>query len=350
MAYRKDTDYQELIERSVREGDLASAARYEKQRNEKILGEGLDYDTTDYYSRYLTDDRVEVSRPEYEDKPAAQRPRYEGAVSSLDDGQTGTRLPAATETKRPVYDSRYDAKIDELLQNILDREAFQYTPQDDPLYQQYAATYLREGDRALADTMAAAASGAGGMNSYAMTAAQQANDYYRAKLGDALPQLYQMAWSMYRDEADAKRNDLATVQALEKEDYGRYLDSLSQYNADRNFAYGQYRDQVADYQWGTGFNYATRQDAYDRADRDYDRYDTLTGGDPLEPEPKLPGKTPDYVIKAADWMSSSGRNVQALAKWMKNAGYTADQAEEALAYLGCSLTSADYLMAQAGYA
>ena len=41
--YKKETDYQALIEQAAAAGDYQTAARLEAQRNEKIRQEGLDY-------------------------------------------------------------------------------------------------------------------------------------------------------------------------------------------------------------------------------------------------------------------------------------------------------------------
>ena len=55
--YDNTTDYASLMEKAAASGDYTSAARYEKQRNAKIKGEGLDYETSDYYSKYLPENR-----------------------------------------------------------------------------------------------------------------------------------------------------------------------------------------------------------------------------------------------------------------------------------------------------
>ena len=39
MSYNKDIDYQKKIDESVNAGDYKAAAKYEKERNEKIDGE-----------------------------------------------------------------------------------------------------------------------------------------------------------------------------------------------------------------------------------------------------------------------------------------------------------------------
>lgn len=53
MAYNASTDYQKLINEAVAKGDMASAAKYEQQRNEKISGTGSSQKQTNLYSAYL---------------------------------------------------------------------------------------------------------------------------------------------------------------------------------------------------------------------------------------------------------------------------------------------------------
>lgn len=160
----------------------------------------------------------------------------------------------------PDFTSKYSAQIDAMLNNILNREKFSYDAESDPLYQQYKKQYNREGDRAMNDTMAAAAIHAGGMNSYAMTAAQQANDYYAAKLTDKIPELYQLAYSMYMDDLNQNRADLDMLQGMDNMDYNKYRDQMSDWYNNRDFDYGMFRDQVADSQWEQQFDYGVSRD------------------------------------------------------------------------------------------
>lgn len=166
------------------------------------------------------------------------------------------------------YDSEYKALIDELLNQILNRDNFSYDVNSDPLYQQYKNMYLREGQRAMNDTLASAASGAGGMNSYALSAAQQAQNYYDAQLGDKIPELYQLAYEMYLNNIDRDVQNMGLLQNLDETQYNRYRDDMSDYYNDRNFAYGKYRDDISDSQWQQQFNYNANRDAI--ADSRYD--------------------------------------------------------------------------------
>ena len=153
-----------------------------------------------------------------------------------------------TKNPKPVYENQYSDRIDALLNQILNREKFSYNVETDPLYQQYKTMYNREGTRSMNDTLASAAGQAGGMNSYALIAAQQANDYYNAQLNDKIPELYQLAYSMYMNDVDSQRSDLNMLQGLESADYDKYLNSVSDWRNDKADAYGQYRDQLGDWQ------------------------------------------------------------------------------------------------------
>lgn len=170
------------------------------------------------------------------------------------------------------YEKPYDPAMEAMLNQILNREDFSYDIQNDPLYQQYSAMYQQEGDRAMRETMAEAAASAGGMNSYAVTAAQQANNYYASQLGNKIPELYQLAYEMYLQDKESMVQDLGLLQGMDATQYNRYRDTMNDYYADKNFAYGMYRDDVADGQWEKNFNYGVSQDAINNSwkEKDYD--------------------------------------------------------------------------------
>lgn len=144
----------------------------------------------------------------------------------------------------PEYESRWDPTILELIDGILNREEFSYDPATDPLYQNYRQQYTREGQRATADALGAAAAASGGLpSSYAQTAANQQANYYAAQLTDMIPELYQLAYNKYLTDYDMMLSDLGVVQGQEATDYSHYLNDLTQYNTDRAFDYGTYLDR-----------------------------------------------------------------------------------------------------------
>lgn len=161
----------------------------------------------------------------------------------------------------PQYLSKYQERIDALADAILNRPAFSYDPETDPTYQQYKASYTRDGKRAMQDTLAQVSARTGGLaSSYAQGASQQAYNNYMAQLADKIPELKQLAYSMYMDDLNQDRADLSMLQGMEQTDYGKFLDKLGQWNTDRGFDYGVYRDDVADRQWQTQFDYGVHRD------------------------------------------------------------------------------------------
>lgn len=152
--------------------------------------------------------------------------------------------PKPTYEEPTVNGNTYSAEIENILGEILSREDFSYNVENDPLYAQYKTMYNREGDRAMRDTLAEAAASAGGMNSYAITAAQQANNYYASQLNDKIPELHQLAYEMYLQDKESKVQDLGLLSQLDETQYNRYRDTMSDYWDDKTFAYGAYTDAV----------------------------------------------------------------------------------------------------------
>lgn len=165
----------------------------------------------------------------------------------------------------PTYASQYQAQINQMVNDILNRPAFTYDYNQDPLYQQYAEAYTRNGQQAMNDTLAQMAARTGGLaSSYAGTASQQTYNKYMDALNDKIPELYQLAYGMYRDQGTDMRNNLSMVQGLENTDYGRYMDQLGQYNTDRNLAYNQWLQAIDQYNTDRNFSYGQYQDLWDR--------------------------------------------------------------------------------------
>ena len=169
----------------------------------------------------------------------------------------------------PTYTSKYQGKIDELTEAILNREAFTYDPEKDPTYQQYKESYTRSGERAMQDTLGQVSARTGGLaSSYAGSAAQQTYDNYMGALADKIPELKQLAYSMYQDEGNTQRANLEMLVALEQGDYAKYADLLAQYNTDRSFDYGVHRDNIGDERYNNEWNYSVGRDQI--ADKRYE--------------------------------------------------------------------------------
>ena len=198
--------------------------------------------------------------------------------------------------KPGAYQSQWNAQIEGILDQILNREKFSYDVNADALYQQYKDQYVTQGRMAMMDTMGMAAGMTGGYgNSYAQSVGQQAYQGYLQQLNDKIPELYQLALSQYQMEGDQLLDQYAILGAQEEQDYGRYRDQMADWQSERDrlqdiyyterdydygkwadgrdFGYGQYiddrnyqyqvgRDQVADEQWQKEYDEAIRQFNY----------------------------------------------------------------------------------------
>lgn len=186
---------------------------------------------------------------------AKQAPQYPSAGNG---GQQAAASPSAPQYQvgmEPInyenagdYVSRNEAMIRQLAGNILNRPEFSYDYAADPVYQSYAKQYRREGQRAAADTLGQAAALTGGRpSSYAVTASQQAGNYYAAQLADKIPELYQAAYNRYMDADSRDRQNLNALLSLEDMDYGRWQDAYQRaWNEEkRDYDRGVYADETA---------------------------------------------------------------------------------------------------------
>lgn len=297
-----NTDYQALINAAVAKGDYTSAAQYEVQRNNKVnsmnaAGTNTNgYTTTNNYAGWLdTTDYGTIAKQQMAggasaaDVQKTYNDRYNKAANTIglqqyaDDelmdqmlayinSAQDTELPEFDEEywsgNKPTFNDNYAGISEELFNKILSRDDFSYDPSKDQLYGYYQDMYRREGDRARENTLADIASSAGGMNSWAVTAAQQAQNNYNAQMTDKIPELYQLAYQMYLNDKASMVEDFGLANQMSDRQYNRYMDQMGIWRDDRDFSYGMYRDNMGDYQWGTNFNYGVNQDLINNAWKD----------------------------------------------------------------------------------
>lgn len=102
-----------------------------------------------------------------------------------------------------AYDSKYDEQLADLYNQITQRKPFEYSTDDDMLYQQYLQKYTQLGQQAMRDTMGQAAALTGGYgSSYGQAVGQQTYDAYLQQLNDILPELQDAAYKRYTAEGD----------------------------------------------------------------------------------------------------------------------------------------------------
>ena len=136
FGYDKDTEYSKLMEEAAANGDYVRAAIYEAQRNEKIAGEGLNYQPSAQYANFLP----------------------------------------GSEADKQGYVNPYKDKVDAAIAAL------------DP--EEYKKFYLSEADRTMKDTLGSYSGMTGGIPSTAaVAAASQAADYQKSQLGAKLVDL-----------------------------------------------------------------------------------------------------------------------------------------------------------------
>lgn len=168
--------------------------------------------------------------------------------------------------KQSVEESPYTDLMQAATDKSLDRDPFSYNAASDPSYQAYSEKYRNLGRNSMQNALGNAAAMTGGqLSSYALTAAQQANDAYNAQLSDVIPTLEQAAYQKYTNELNQNRNDLSMLQGLDNTWYGReqerYQNDVNKYQLD----YSADRDKLADQRYDTEWDYQKQQDAYAQA-------------------------------------------------------------------------------------
>ena len=185
--------------------------------------------TQSYYTQPSTADNYDQNKPVY---------------SQSDQLTAAGQAVANAEANKPgAYQSTYNDRIQGMIDDIMNQKPFQYDPNADPLYQQYAQQYQRNGELAMRDAMAQTAALTGGYgNTYAQLAGQQGYQRYMEDMNAMLPQLQQAAYQMYQDEGNRLRTNLGMLQSADQVDYGRYRDTVGDWQDELGYLYGKYND------------------------------------------------------------------------------------------------------------
>ncbi len=145
------------------------------------------------------------------------RTRYGGYSGGEDGG--GFALTPSSE----VYESRWDGAIKDGMERLRNAR-FDYDPNTDENAKAYRDMYVREGERAMRDTLGEVAARTGGnASSYATAAATQANGYYMQQLADKYAELYEAAYNRFYEDYQRTASEVSLLQGLDDSDYSRYL-------------------------------------------------------------------------------------------------------------------------------
>jgi len=175
---------------------------------------------------------------------------YQQALAALQQASQST----------PTYAGTYDSQLNELYEQIVNRDKFKYDLNSDMLYQQYKDQYVNLGQMAMKDTMGQAAALTGGYgSSYGQSVGQQQYDAYLQQLNNVIPNLYGQAYNQYQDEGAALMQQYGMLGDMADDEYGKYQDSLNQYWQNVDYLKGQaddaydrgYSNWYNSYQMGT---------------------------------------------------------------------------------------------------
>lgn len=186
------------------------------------------------------------------------------------------------------YTSEYQDRINTALDTVTNRKDFSYDPLQDVSYKALAKIYNQQGAQAARDTMGDAAALNGGYgSSYASTAAAQQRSAYNQQLASQIPTLREQAYNEYLNNYNMNVTALEALQNADTNAYGRYRDTMADYqwgqefartnyNDDRLFTYGKFNDnrnfyrdvyennrdyKTANSQWTKQFNYNKSRDS-----------------------------------------------------------------------------------------
>ena len=217
------------------------------------------------------------------------------------------RRRGAETSPAPVYDDETRQQQSALYEQIAARGPFRYDAEQDPLYRTALDRYVQEGRMAMKDSMGQAAALTGGYDSsYGQAVGQQQYDASLRGLSELIPELYQQAYRMYRDQGDALQQQYELLGKQADRDYDRYRDELGDWRTERDWQQDR------------------ENDAYDRAADAYARLYALisaTGYSPTAEELAAAGMSQEAAealrreylrqtgqLPAADAGANSGSN------------------------------------------
>ena len=147
----------------------------------------------------------------------------------------------------PTYNSEYMNQLNALARQLTSMNYDDWTKGSQ--YQALADRYGASGRMSMQDVLGQVASRTGGLaSSYATTAAQQQYNQYMAQLEEVARQLYSQERGDLMDNASLYRN-------LANDEYDRYRDSLSDYNARLKAAQSAARSAYGGTSYNSGKTY-----------------------------------------------------------------------------------------------
>lgn len=259
-SYTLDVDgsYGPATQAAVRDYQTKNGLKVDGIAGEQTLGK--------LYAAPATQTQQTTQTTQETQQPAQSQPNYsQYAYDPSADAAYQQALTALQQAQAalPSYKGSYDQQLQDIYNQIVNREKFSYDLNSDMLYQQYADQYAQQGKMAMMDTMGQAAALTGGYSSsYGQAVGQQQYDAYLQQLNEVVPELYGMALDQYNQEGQDMLNQYAMVGDMADDEYGKYQDSLNQYWQNLSYLKSQADDA---YQMGLqadSTGYDRQQDAY----------------------------------------------------------------------------------------
>lgn len=248
------------------------------------------------------------------------RPTYQKSNSVL---SAEKNLENWEQNKPESYNSKYSQEIENVLNSILNREKFSYNINADPLYNQYREEYVKNGKKAMLDTIANATALTGGYaNSYAVSAGNQSYNDYLNNLNEIALDLYDRAYSSYQDEGKLNLEKLEILNDLDKSDYEKYSDVLDDYYNNGEYLlkklsdmseseYERFLDELESFENDRDYNYKKyldeieQQQFYDELNFSKDKFNQELEFKKAEAERDQKNKDRSYNLSVSKSNSSS---------------------------------------------
>ena len=166
----------------------------------------------------------------------------QGYTPSAAVAQAKEYLQGVMDSQPAAFQSKYTRQIADLYDKIMNRPEFKYDVSKDPLFASYKNQYMQNGQRAMRDAMGTAAALTGGYdNSWGATAGYQAYQWYLQQLNSVIPELEQYAFDKYKYYGEELRRNMDMTTNLDSIDYGRYRDTVSDWQTSAAMAQSAYQ-------------------------------------------------------------------------------------------------------------
>ena len=143
---------------------------------------------------------------------------------------------------RADYSSQWTNQATDAQNALLNRPAFSYNFNADPVYQGLRDRYMNAGNMANYNTQAQTTANTGGFgNSYSQTAGYQAYTQQLDNLMEQIPQLAQQNLNRYNQDTQMMRDRYNMLKELEAHDYSRYRDTINDLYNDLTYYQNKYQ-------------------------------------------------------------------------------------------------------------